>query len=65
MKKYFYVYNRSCNKPTRRHEDKDSAIKEAIRLSKLMKKNFYVLEPSAHVIYDHDTSEVLIEDKHQ
>lgn len=53
MKKFYYVYSRACNKPLYRHKDKDSAIKEAIRLSKLQNKNFYVLAPVAHIITDY------------
>lgn len=48
MKKFYYVYNRAQNKPLYRHKDKDSAIKEAIRLTKQEKKNFYVLQPVFH-----------------
>lgn len=48
MKNFYYVYNRAQNKPLYRHKDKDSAIKEAIRLTKLLKKNFYVLQPVFH-----------------
>lgn len=44
MKKFWYVHNRKMGNPTFRHETKDEAIKEALRLSKLHNKNFYVLE---------------------
>lgn len=49
MKSFYYVYNRAQDKPLHRHKDKDSAIKEAIRLSKQEKKNFYVLAPVGHI----------------
>lgn len=54
MKKYYYVYNRAQGKPIKRHETLDSAIQEAVRLSKLHEKNFYVLQPTAHIVFDHD-----------
>lgn len=53
MKNFYYVYNRAQNKPLYRHKDKDSAIKEAIRLTKLLKKNFYVLQPVFHTKWMH------------
>ena len=53
MKNFYYVYNRAQDKPLYRHKDKDSAIKEAIRLTKQEKKNFYVLQPVFHTKWMH------------
>lgn len=50
MKKFWYVHNRAMGNPTVRHETKESAIDEAIRLSKMYNKNFYVLESSCKVL---------------
>lgn len=56
-KKYFYVYNRACEKPKHRHLTLESAIKEATRLSLEQKRNFYVLAPVEKVYYDQETGE--------
>lgn len=61
MKQYYYVYNRAQEKPLKRHNSKDEAIKEARRLCIQEKKNFYVLEPSAHLIYDHNNDVVILD----
>lgn len=50
MKHFYYVYNRAQQKPLHRHKTLESATKEAIRLTKLTNKNFYVLEPVLHVM---------------
>lgn len=50
MKHFYYVYNRAQQKPLHRHKTLESATKEAIRLTKLTNKNFYVLEPVIHVM---------------
>lgn len=50
MKHFYYVYNRAQQKPLHRHKTLESATKEAIRLTKLINKNFYVLEPVLHVM---------------
>ena len=52
MKRFWYVYSRASEKPLHRHKTIESAINEAIRLSKENKRNFYVLEPSMHIIWD-------------
>ena len=49
LKKFYYVHNRGKGNPTVRHATIEDAIDEAIRLSKLTKKNFYVLKPVAHI----------------
>lgn len=49
LKKFYYVHNRRQGNPTFRHATIEDAIDEAIRLSKLTKKNFYVLKPVAHI----------------
>lgn len=49
LKKFYYVHNRGQGNPTFRHATIEDAIEEAIRLSKLTKKNFYVLKPVAHI----------------
>ena len=50
MKHFYYVDNRAQQKPLHRHKTLESATKEAIRLTKLTNKNFYVLEPVLHVM---------------
>ena len=52
MKHFWYVYSRASKKPLYRHKTRESAINEAIRLSKENKRNFYVLEPSMHIVWD-------------
>ena len=49
LKKFYYVHNRGQGNPTFRHATIEDAIDEAIRLSKMTKKNFYVLKPVAHI----------------
>lgn len=49
FKKFYYVHNRGQGNPTFRHATIEDAIDEARRLSKLTKKNFYVLKPVAHI----------------
>lgn len=49
IKKFYYVHNRGKGNPTVRHETIEQAIEEAIRLSKLTKKNFYILKPVGHI----------------
>lgn len=49
LKKFYYVHNRGQGNPTFRHATIEDALDEAIRLSKLTKKNFYVLKPVAHI----------------
>lgn len=49
LKKFYYVHNRGKGNPTFRHATIEDAIDEARRLSKLTKKNFYVLKPVAHI----------------
>lgn len=41
---FYYVYNRAQGKPIVRHETKEKAIAEAMRLAELHNKNFYVLQ---------------------
>lgn len=43
FKPFYYVYNRGCSKPVKRHETLQEAIEEATRLAKKTGKNFYVL----------------------
>ena len=52
MKRFWYVYSRAGEKPLHRHKTIESAINEAIRLSKENKRNFYVLQPSMHIVWD-------------
>ena len=61
MKKFWYVYSRAQDKPLKRHKTQEDAIKEAIRLSKLYKKNFYVLQPSSHIIYDRENDVCILD----
>lgn len=61
MNQFWYVYNRAQNKPLKRHKTEKEAVEEAVRLSTLYHKNFYVLQPSCHVIYDHDKHKVSID----
>lgn len=49
LEKFYYVHNRGKGNPTVRHATIEDALDEAIRLSKLTKKNFYVLKPVAHI----------------
>lgn len=52
MKHFYYVHNRKLGNPTFRHETKKSAEQEAIRLSKMYHKNFYVLEAVEKICYN-------------
>lgn len=52
MEKFYYVHNRKTGNPTFRHQNKEDAIAEAVRLSKKLKKNFYVLESVSHIVYN-------------
>lgn len=56
-KRYFYVYNRACDKPKHRHKTFESAIKEATRLSLEQHRNFYILAPIEKVYYDPEKGE--------
>lgn len=63
MNNFYYVYNRAQGKPVKRHKTEQEAIDEAVRLSKLHHKNFYVLKPSFHVIYDHETNKIVLDNE--
>lgn len=52
MDEFYYVHNRKQGNPTFRHKDLESALNEAKRLSNKYKKNFYVLKPIKHVLYN-------------
>lgn len=61
MEKFYYVHNRRTGNPTYRHRTVESALSEALRLTRKHKKNFYVLESVKHTVYNHDTGEIKIE----
>ena len=61
MKHFYYVYNRSCEKPVYRHGTLESAVVEAIRLAEQEHKNYYVLESVAKIVYNHDDSSTTYE----
>ena len=63
MKQFYYVYNRAQGKPLKRHKTEKEALDEAIRLSFLHKKNFYVLKPCNHVIYNHEEDTITLDNK--
>lgn len=56
-KHFYYVHNRGKGNPTYRHNNFWTALDEAKRLSKLEKKNYYVLKAVAHVTYEKENNE--------
>lgn len=59
MKQFYYVHNRATGNPTCRHTTFLKAKDEAIRLSKKMKKSFYILASVAKVVYQEDGEPVI------
>lgn len=65
MKNFYYVHNRGLGNCTYRHETKEEAIKEAIRLSEMTGKNYYVLQPVAHIVGKEKSKnkQIIVEEK--